>query len=67
MPELYSQLKNYRVIKGFAQDELAKKLHVTQQTIIALEQAKYSPTLLFAYRAAKLFHCAIEDIFSFDD
>jgi putative transcriptional regulator len=67
MPEIYSQLKAYRLSKDLTQDALAEKLGVTRQTIIALEQGKYSPTLHLAYRTAKLFHCAIEDIFSFTE
>jgi putative transcriptional regulator len=67
MPEISSQLKAYRLAQNLTQDDLAEKLGVTRQTIIAIEQSKYSPTLLLAYRAAKLFHCSIEDIFSFNE
>ncbi len=63
---MYSQLKAYRLLKNLTQDELAEKLGITRRTIISFESGKHSPTLFLAYRIAKFFHCAIEDIFSFE-
>lgn len=65
MPEIISKLKDYRAKRGITQEALAEELGVTRQTVIAIEQGKYQPTLHLAYRAAKLFKVAIEDIFSF--
>ncbi len=65
MPEIISKLKDYRTKRGLTQAQLAETLGVTRQTIIAIEQGKYQPTLHLAYRAARLFKVAIEDIFSF--
>ncbi len=67
MPEITSKLKDYRTKRGLTQEQLAEALEVTRQTVIAIEQGKYQPTLLLAYRAAKLFRVSIEDIFSFTD
>ena len=49
------------------QKELAKKVGVTRQTIIAVENAKYSPSLELAFRIAKVFDVPLEDIFSYID
>lgn len=65
MPEVISHLKDFRAKKGLTQEELADKLKVTRQTINALEQGKYQPSLELAWRAAKLFKVSIEDIFNF--
>jgi putative transcriptional regulator len=50
---------------GLTQEELANALGVTRQTINAIEQGKYQPTLYLAWQCAKLFKVRIEDIFSF--
>lgn len=48
------------------QQELAKKVDVTRQTIIALEQDRYNPSLLLAYRIKKALEVKyIEDLFEF--
>ena len=65
MPEIISHLKELRVAHGFTQEELAVKLDVTRQTINAIEQGKYQPTLYLAFKCAKLFKTSIEDIFTF--
>ncbi len=62
---IHSKLKEFRLKQSMTQEELASKLGVTRQTIIALEQGKYQPTLLLAYQAAKLFGVQIENIFYF--
>ncbi len=62
---IQSKLKDFRVTKGFTQEQLAENLDVTRQTIIALEQGKYQPSLFLAWKCAKLFHVSIEDIFTF--
>jgi len=65
MPKISTQLKSYRQEKGLTQEELAVKLDVTRQTINAIEQGKYQPTLHLAYQAAKLFGVPIEKLFTF--
>jgi putative transcriptional regulator len=49
------------------QQELADKVGVTRQTIIAIESAKYSPSLELAFRIARVFNITIEEVFSFDE
>ncbi len=49
------------------QQELADKVGVTRQTIIAIENAKYSPSLELAFRIARVFNRPLEEVFSFND
>jgi putative transcriptional regulator len=48
------------------QEELAKKVGVTRQTIIAIEKAKYSPSLELAFRIAHVFEAHLEEVFTYD-
>lgn len=48
------------------QKDLADKVGVTRQTIIALEKEKYSPSLELAFRIAIVFETPLEEVFSFD-
>jgi len=47
------------------QAELADKVGVTRQTIIAVEQGRYSPTLEMAFRIARVFGVPLDDVFDF--
>ncbi len=50
------------------QEELAEAVDVTRQTIIALEQGRYNPSLILAYRVTKtLGRRYIEDVFAMDE
>lgn len=49
------------------QKQLADKVGVTRQTIVAIENAKYSPTLELAFRIARVFGLPLESVFSVDD
>ena len=48
------------------QQQLAEKAGVTRQTIIAMEQDKYSPSLELAFRIALVFHVPLEEVFSYE-
>ena len=48
------------------QQELAKKTGVTRQTIVAIENGKYSPTLELAFRIADVFGIKLEEVFSYE-
>ena len=48
------------------QQQLAKKVGVTRQTIIAMEQGKYSPSLELAFRIARVFDTPLEEVFTYD-
>ena len=60
-----SNLKAYRTEQGYTQEQLADRLGVTRQTINAIEQGKYQPTLYLAWQCAKLFKVSIETLFTF--
>jgi putative transcriptional regulator len=49
------------------QAELADKIGVTRQTINAIEQGKYSPTLEMAFQIARLFRAPLEDVFHYPE
>ena len=48
------------------QKELGEKAGVTRQTIVAIEKAKYSPSLELAFRIALVFDSPLEEVFSYD-
>lgn len=58
-----NNLKIYRAIEDLTQQELANKLEVTRQTIVAIENNKYDPSLSLAFKIANFFNVKIEDIF----
>ena len=49
------------------QEQLAEKVGVTRQTIVAIEKEKYSPSLELAFRVARVFGLPLEEVFTFDD
>ena len=49
------------------QEELASRAGCTRQTIIALEQGKYSPSLELAFRIAKVFGVTLEEVFQYEE
>lgn len=51
---------------GISQSALAKEIGVTRQTVIAIEQGKYSPSLESAFRIARLFGVGLEDVFGWE-
>lgn len=61
---------NIRKLRFFhnemTQKELAEKVGVTRQTIVAIENAKYSPSLELAFRIAHVFNSPLEEVFSYD-
>jgi len=48
------------------QQQLADKVGVTRQTIIAIEAGKYAPSLPLAFRLARAFHTTVEDVFQYE-
>lgn len=58
-----SKLKVYRAMNDLTQEDLAEKLGITRQTVIAIESGKYLPSLPLAFKIAKLFKVKIEEVF----
>ncbi len=62
-----NRLEEMRNQLGWTQQELADKAEVSRQTIISLENGRYNPSILLAFRLAKLFNVKIEDIFIYSE
>ena len=58
-----NNLKVKRAMHNLTQEELAEKIGVTRQTVIAIESNKYLPSLGLAFKIAKLFKVKVEDVF----
>jgi putative transcriptional regulator len=56
-----------RAFLKLTQEELAKRVDVTRQTINALEQGKYVPSTVLALKIAKVFHKSVEDVFNLEE
>ena len=62
--ELSNNLRQLRFANGrMTQQQLANKVGVTRQTIIAIESGKYAPSLPLAFKLAQAFSIKIEDVF----
>jgi len=67
-PELRNNIRRLRFDHNeITQQELAERVGVTRQTIIALEANRYAPSLLLAYRIARFFGVQIEGVFQVDE
>lgn len=62
-----NNIKQLRKELGLRQEDLAKQLGVTRQTVIAIENDKYNPTLELAMKLAKLLGRTVEEIFKLED
>ena len=62
-----NSLRVLRAMKDITQEDLASKLGVTRQTILAIENGKYNPSLELAFKMAKYFETTIEKIFLYKD
>lgn len=60
-------IKQLRKEAGLRQEDMAKELGVSRQTIIAIENDKYNPTLELAMKIAKLLKLHVDEIFFLDD
>lgn len=67
-PPILNRVKELREAHDqMSQAALAKEIGVTRQTVIAIEQGRYSPSLESAFRIARTFGVGLEDVFSWDD
>ena len=63
-----NRIRALRFVAGeMTQAELADRLGVTRQTVIAVEQGKYSPTLEMAFRIARVFGVPLDDAFQYPE
>ncbi len=67
-PELKNKIRRFRFDNcEMTQEELAGRVGVTRQTIIALEAGKYVPSLALAFRIARAFGVTVEDVFQYGE
>ena len=65
--EVKNRLEALRKERGIRQEELAKALSVSRQTIGSLENGRYNPSILLAFKLARYFGLSIEDIFLYEE
>ena len=62
-----NRIEEIRGERGIRQEELAKALGVSRQTISSLENGRYNPSILLAYKVAVFFGLTIEEVFIFEE
>ncbi|MDR0964284.1 MAG: helix-turn-helix transcriptional regulator [Clostridium sp.] len=62
-----NKLEEIRKRSGIKQEELALALEVSRQTIGSLENGRYNPSILLAFKIARYFNMQIEDIFIYEE
>ena len=62
-----NRLEEIRKLNGITQEELAAILEVSRQTIGSLENGRYNPSIILAFKISKYFGLTIEDIFIYEE
>lgn len=62
-----NRLEELRKERGIRQEKLAEDLEVSRQTIGSLENGRYNPSILLAFKIAKYFEMSIEEIFIYEE
>jgi putative transcriptional regulator len=62
-----NRIEEIRKERGVRQEEFAKLMGVSRQTISSLENGRYNPSILLAYKIAKYFDMTIEEVFVFEE
>ena len=62
-----NNLKVLRAIKNISQEDLAKEIEVSRQTINAMEKGKYAPSTILALKLARFFEKTVNEIFTLDE
>lgn len=62
-----NRLELIRKNKGITQEELANELEVSRQTVGSLENGRYNPSIILAFKIAKYFDLKIEEIFIYEE
>ncbi len=66
-PQIANTIRTLRFhANEMTQAQLAERVGVTRQTIVAIEQGRYSPSLEVAFRIAKVFGVPLEDVFTYE-
>lgn len=62
-----NRIEQIRKERGIRQDEFAKLMGVSRQTISSLETGRYNPSIVLAYKIARFFGMTIEEVFVFEE
>ena len=62
-----NRIEEIRKERGIRQEEFAKSMSVSRQTISSLENGRYNPSILLAYKIANYFEMTIEEVFIFEE
>ena len=62
-----NRLEELRKERGIKQEDLARELGVSRQTICSLEKGRYNPSILLAFKIARRFGMQIEDVFIYQE
>ena len=62
-----NRLEEMRKLNGIRQEDLAATLEVSRQTIGSLENGRYNPSIILAFKIAKYFEMSIEEIFIYEE
>lgn len=62
-----NRLEEIRKLRGIKQEELAAALEVSRQTIGSLENGRYNPSIILAFKIARFFAMSIEEIFIYEE
>jgi putative transcriptional regulator len=62
-----NKLEDVRKAQNVTQEELAAALEVSRQTICSLENGRYNPSIILAFKVARYFGMSIEEIFIFEE
>ena len=62
-----NRIEEIRKEKGIRQEEFAKSMGVSRQTISSLENGRYNPSIILAYKIAQYFGMTIEEVFIFEE
>ena len=62
-----NRIEAIRKERGIRQEEFAKSMGVSRQTISSLENGRYNPSIMLAYKIARYFGMSIEEVFIFEE
>ena len=62
-----NRLEEIRKAKGITQEELANALEVSRQTVGSLENGRYNPSTILAFKIARFFNVSIEEVFIYEE
>ena len=62
-----NRIEEIRKARGIRQEDFAKSMAVSRQTISSLETGRYNPSIFLAYKIAKYFGMSIEEVFIFEE